>query len=120
MAPVVLECPNAECALGMDGATYKTQALEPEIAMRLLDHHIQQNHAAPVPVGNDQQQVRPEKIQRPKLEVKEGFVTDEAFDYFEHAWGEYKTLASVHTAVKQHLSWCLGGGGINDGLQHVW
>ena len=63
--------------------------------MRLLDHHIQQNHAAPVHVGDGQQQVRPEKIQRPKLVVKEGFVTDEAFDYFEHAWGEYKTLASV-------------------------
>ena len=76
--------------------------------MRLLDHHIQQNHAAPVHVGDGQQQVRPEKIQRPKLVVKEGFVTDEAFDYFEHAWGEYKTLASVTTAAKQHLSSCLG------------
>ena len=108
MAPVVLECPNTECALGTDGATYKTQALESEIAMRLLDHHIQQNHVGPVRVGYGQQQIRPEKIQRPKLVAKEGFTTDEAFDYFEHAWGEYKVLASVTTAAKQHLSSCLG------------
>ena len=40
--------------------------------------------------------------------VKEGFVTEEAFGYFEHAWKEYKTLAAVTTAVKQHLSSCLG------------
>ena len=40
--------------------------------------------------------------------MKEGFVTEEAFEYFEHAWDEYKTLAGVTTAVKQHLSSCLG------------
>merc|ERR1711888_221707 len=65
-------------------------------------HHVA--HAVQVPVGDGQQ---PEKIQRPKLVVKEGFMTDEAFDYFEHAWGEYKVLASVTTAAKQHLSSCL-------------
>ena len=56
-------------------------------------HHAA--HAVPVPVGDGQQQILPEKVQRPKLVVKEGFVTDEAFDYFEHAWSEYKKLASV-------------------------
>ena len=81
MAPVVLECPNAECALGEDGAMYQTQALEPDIAIRMLDHHIQQNHAGPVRAGDGQHQVRSEKIQRPKLVIKEGFTTDEAFNY---------------------------------------
>ena len=52
--------------------------------------------------------MRSEKIQRPKLVIKEGFTTDEAFNYFEHAWGEYKVLASITTAAKQHLSSCLG------------
>ena len=45
MAPVVLECSNAECNLGASGAKYKTQELEAAIAMRILDHHVQQNHA---------------------------------------------------------------------------
>ena len=99
MAPVVLECPNAECALGADGAKYEIQKLEPDIAIRLLDHHIQQNHAGPVRAGDVPQPVRSEIIQRPKLVIKEGFTTDEAFNYFEHAWGKYKVLASITTAA---------------------
>ena len=107
LAPVVLKCPRANCKLGADGAKYKTPELEGTIAMEMLKlHHA--NHAVPVPVGNDQQQVRPEKIRRPQLVVKEGSVTEEAFEYFEHAWEEYKPMASVTTAVKQHLSSCLG------------
>ena len=45
IATVALECPNAEGNLGASEAKYKTQELEPEIAMRMLDHHVQQNHA---------------------------------------------------------------------------
>ena len=45
------------------------------LAMEMLKlHHA--DHAIPVPVGDGQQQVRPEKVQRPKLVVKKGFVTD--------------------------------------------
>ena len=84
--------------------------MELEIAdgLEMLRMHQQMDHAVPVPVANVQQQVRPEKVRRTQLVVKEGFVTEEAFDYFEHAWEEYKTLAAVTTAVKQHLSSCLG------------
>ena len=44
MAPVGLECPNAECTLGASGAKYKTQDLELELAMRMMELHVQQNH----------------------------------------------------------------------------
>ena len=44
MAPLVLECPKAGCDLGDSGAKYKTPELEEENAMRMLDHHVQQNH----------------------------------------------------------------------------
>ena len=94
--------------MGADGAKYETQALEPDIAMEMMKLHVQQNHAGPVRAGDGQQQVRSERIQRPKLVIKEGFMTDKAFNYFEHAWGEYKVLASITTAAKQHLSSCLG------------
>ena len=63
---------------------------------------------SPVRAVDSQQQVRSERIQRPKLVIKEGFTTDEAFNYFEHAWGEHELLASITTAAKQHLSSCLG------------
>ena len=108
MAPVVLECPYAECALGADGAKYKTQKVEIKFGIRLLDHQLQHNHVGTVCAADSQQQVRSERIQRPQLVIKEGFMTDEAFNYFEHAWGEYKVLASITTAAKQHLSACLG------------
>ena len=99
MALAKLPCPVPSC-------DYIT--VEVEVALKMLEMHERHAHVAPVPVGNDQQQVRPEKIRRPQLVVKEGFVTEEAFEYFEHAWDEYKTLAGVTTAVKQHLSSCLG------------
>ena len=44
MAPVMLECPNAECNLGTSGAKYKTPEVEIEFAMKLLELHVQQNH----------------------------------------------------------------------------
>ena len=44
MAPLALECPNAECNLGASGAKYKTPEVEIEFAMRMLELHMQQNH----------------------------------------------------------------------------
>ena len=35
-------------------------------------------------------------------------MTEEVFSYFVHSWKEYKQLANVTTAVKQHLAKCLG------------
>ena len=81
--------------------------MEGELALTALRIHADSVHVGQA-VGGVQQQVRPEKVRRPQLMVKEGFVTEEAFDYFEHEWEEYKTLAAVTTAVKQHLSSCLG------------
>ena len=41
MAPVGLECPNAECTLGASSAKYKTPELEGTIAMEMLKLHVQ-------------------------------------------------------------------------------
>ena len=98
---LTMECPYPSC-------NFVTAEIEEERAFKMLEMHEHANHVVPVPVGNVQQQVRPEKVRCPQLVVKEGFVTEEAFNYFEHAWKEYKTLAAVTTAVKQHLSSCLG------------
>ena len=40
MAPVVLECPDAECKLGIGGAKHKTTELEAEMAMRMVELHV--------------------------------------------------------------------------------
>ena len=44
MAPMALECPIAECKLGVSGTKYKTQELEEERAMEMLRFHVQENH----------------------------------------------------------------------------
>ena len=44
MAPMVLECPDAECKLGVDGAKFKTTELEAGMAMEMLRFHVQLNH----------------------------------------------------------------------------
>ena len=99
MAPITVHC-------SVEGCQYETPEAELELATQLLRIHADSVHV--VPVGNVHQPVWAEKVKRPQLVVKEGFVTEEAFGYFEHAWKEYKTLAAVTTAGKQHLSSCLG------------
>ena len=44
MAPVVLECPIAECKLGVSGAKYKTPEMGEDNAMKMLEIHVQRNH----------------------------------------------------------------------------
>ena len=95
---------QVQCSVG--GCQYETPEVAPGLAAQLLRIHADSVHVGHV--DNVHQPVRPEKVRRPQLVMKEGFVTEEAFGYFEHAWQEYKTLAAVTTAVKQHLSSCLG------------
>ena len=78
---------------------YKTDEIEMVDARWMLEMHERHNHVVTVPVGHGQQQVRPEKVRRPQLVVKEGFVTEEAFDYF---------------------IFVFGGGGIHNALCYAW
>ena len=81
MAPIAVQC-------SVGGCQYETPEAEPELANQLLRIHADSVHVGQV--GNVHQPVRSERIQRPKLVVKEGFTTDEAFNYFVHTWGEFK------------------------------
>ena len=45
MAPVQLECTVVDCDHGADGARYKTQALEEQVAMQMLNNHREDTHA---------------------------------------------------------------------------
>ena len=49
---------HCRMCIGEDGARYKTQALEPDLAMELVKMHVQHDHAGPVHAGDGQQQVR--------------------------------------------------------------
>ena len=73
--------------------------------------HERASHQPPYTGGNINQQVKTEKVKLLQLVVKDGYVSEEAFGYFQHNWGEYKKLAAITTAVKRHLylASCLGG-----------
>ena len=85
------------CSIG--GCQYETPEAELELATQLLRIHADSVHV--VPVGNVHQPVRAEKVKRPQLGVKECFLTEEAFGYFEHVWKEYKTLGGVNLTLCQ-------------------
>ena len=96
------------CTMG-DTCDYVTPELGVEYAMQLLDKHLLGVHeqgpaetkgtaAAPVKTG---------KIIRPRLELKDSYVEEERFDFFEHRWSEYKVIAGVKENLKQELALCL-------------
>ena len=94
MAPLALECPNAGCDLGASGAKYKTPELEAEFAMRMLDHHVQQNHvqgqivaAAPATSKNMRERQR-----KPSVDVE---MTEAKWRDFENQWARYKRSSGV-------------------------
>ena len=74
--------------------------------------HERASHQPPYTGGNINQQVKTEKVKLLQLVVKDGYVSEEAFGYFQHNWGNTKNqLRLLTTAVKRHLylASCLGG-----------
>ena len=96
-----LPCPYDSCEF---------VTVESEVAdgLRMLEMHERALHPPRNAGEHTQQQVKTEKVKRPQLVVKDGYVSEEAFGFFQHNWGEYKKLAAITTAVKQHLASCLG------------
>ena len=103
MAPgkAKLPCPYGSCE-------FVTVEAEVADGMRMLEMHERASHPRPEAGEQIQQPVKTEKVKRPQLVVKDGYVSEEAFGFFQHNWGEYKKLAAITTAVKQHLASCLG------------
>ena len=51
---------------------------------------------------------RTEKYARPKLELKDGMVAEEEWEFFLHNWNEFKRLASPGEHSREILGLCLG------------
>ena len=103
MTTVQLKCP-----MGAATCDYMTEEVETmTIAMQLLEMHARLAHPpqqAQVPAA----QAKTGKIIRPKLELKDSFVDEETFAFFEHRWSEYKGMAGVEdNMAKKELSHCL-------------
>ena len=82
MAPLQLPC-----SMGSATCEFKTLEVETELALQLLAMHM--NHAHPNQVqAPTTTQVKTGKIVRSRLELKDSFVDEETFAFFEHRWSE--------------------------------
>ena len=98
---VKLSCPMvAECG-------YRTDEVDTmENAILLLQMHAKLAHQQGVGVVTTEGKTG--KIVRPKLELKDSYVDEEIFAFFEHRWKFYKALAGITDAkAKQELGMCL-------------
>ena len=92
MAPLVLECPNAGCVLGVNGQRYKTPDMEAELALRMLDLHVQQNHSELQGVGETGPKAQ--KLQRPSIPED---CSEVQWAFFVEKWEDYKRFYRLTT-----------------------
>ena len=103
MAPLALECPNAGCVLGVNGQKYKTPDMEPELALRMLDLHVQQNHAEHQGVG--EMGPKAQKLQRPSIPED---CSEIQWAFFVEKWEDYKRFYRLTTKeeIYSHMRSC--------------
>ena len=81
-----LPCPlGVGCDKGPEDTMWFTVDITFREAKMLLDDHIRVTHNQGVPVGGNQaQQLRPEKLTKPQLKLKDGQISEETWEYFKH------------------------------------
>ena len=103
-----LPCPlGADCNKGTAGAVWETVDVAMEEAKGLLTDHIKYAHQVAA-AGAVPATLKAEKLVRPSINVKEGVIDEEDWEYFLHRWTTYKNQANLTVATKSHLESCLG------------
>ena len=103
-----LPCPlGADCNKGIAGAVWETVDVVMEEAKGLLTDHIKYAHQVAA-AGAVPATLKAEKLVRPSINVKEGVIDEEDWEYFLHRWMTYKNQANLTVATKSHLESCLG------------
>ena len=92
-----MSCPlGAECNKGPAGAIWKTDDVAAELIAIALETHVKYAHqnvaAAPATLAA-------EKLIRPKVQVRDGVIEEEAWEYFVHRWTTYKSPLSSKLSV---------------------
>ena len=72
--------------MGEDRTTWSTADLPFEQAKTLLDMHGNHAHQPANPGGHTSHQPKAEKLSKPHLRVKDGQITEESWEYFNHQW----------------------------------
>ena len=101
MTKVQLSCPMG------DECEYKTDEVDTmDNAILLLQMHAKLAHQQGA--GTATAEGKTGKIVRPKLELKDSYVDEEVFAFFEHRWKSYKAIAGItNVKAKQELGMCM-------------
>ena len=100
-----MKCPYPSC--DYDTGTEIPEDGSIELKLQLLGIH--ERGVLPINTQPVQQAApRTEKFSRPKLELKDGMVSEEDWEFFLHSWAEYKRLADPGLHCREILGLSLG------------
>ena len=107
---VTMRCKVPQYTYDTEEDIAKASTLSEHLHLQLLTLHGDTVHLKPQqPATTDQPtQDRMEKINHPKLELKDGSTSEESWEFFTFSWRQYKTLANITGNVKERLGVCLG------------
>ena len=102
-----MKCLHTECTFNTDSEIPEVSAIDHKL--KLLELHEKAAHciSSTLPVVQAAP-ARTEKYSRPKLELKDGMVAEEDWEFFIHNWNEFKRLASPGEHSREILGLCLG------------
>ena len=95
---VKMKCKVPTCTYDTEEDIAKTSSTGEHL--QLLGFHVDAVHPKPGPqpvVGDTSAptNMRMEKIQCPKLNMKGGSATDQDWDFFTFSWGQYKSMVNI-------------------------
>ena len=103
------ECPlGSGCNAGEDGGVWRTQKVQANVALQLLEQHVRFAHPTVNSSNTAGAALRPEKLVRPSIKIRDGVIDEESWEFFTHQWVTYKAQANLTIATKSHLESCLG------------
>ena len=103
-----MKCLHAECSFNTDSQIPGESGID--LKLKVLDLHEKATHSVSttLPIQAAAAPARTEKYARPKLELKDGMVAEEEWEFFVHNWNEFKRLASPGVHSREILGLCLG------------
>ena len=103
-----MKCLHSECSFNTDSEIPEESTID--LKLKLLDLHEKAAHSVPttLPIQSAAAPARTEKYARPKLELKDGMVAEEEWEFFLHNWNEFKRLACPGEHSREILGLCLG------------
>ena len=102
-----MKCLHSECSFNTDSELPEESTIDHKL--KLLDLHEKAAHSVPTtPPIQAAAPARSEKYARPKLELKDGMVAEEEWEFFLHNWNEFKRLACPGEHSREILGLCLG------------